>query len=142
MASSVCFTCSSFSIIFIKDLLLMDISGLDITFLLSAFGTGAAAFFKAFRSDSNAKKANAEIDAINKARENTALARDAQAQEMKTEIEVLKKVVTDHEKQLADGTHEFESIRSELKEQNGLLREILGAIKIKFNLPIDGNGTI
>ena len=142
MASGVCFTCSSFSIIFIKDLLPMNISGLDITFLLSAFGTGAAAFFKAFRSDSNAKKANAEIDAINKARENTALARDAQAQEMKTEIEVLKKVVTDHEKQLADGTHEFESIRSELKEQNGLLREILGALKIKFNLPIDGNGTL
>ena len=120
----------------------MDISGLDITFLLSSFGTGAAAFFKAFRSDSNAKKANAEIDAINKDRENTALARDAQAQEMKTEIEVLKKVVADHEKQLADGTHEFESIRSELKEQNGLLREILGALKIKFNLPIDGNGTL
>lgn len=125
-----------------EDLLQMDISGLDITFLLSAFGTGAAAFIKAFRSDSNAKKANAEIDAINRDRENTALARDAQAQEMKTEIEVLKKVVTDHEKQLADGTHEFESIRSELKEQNGLLREILGALKIKFNLPIDGNGTL
>jgi hypothetical protein len=125
-----------------EDLLPMDISGLDLTFLLSAFGTGAAAFIKAFRSDSNAKKANAEIDAINRDRENTALARDAQAQEMKTEIEVLKKIVSNHEKQLADGMHEFESIRSELKEQNGLLREILGALKIKFNLPIDGNGTL
>ena len=125
-----------------EDLLPMNISGLDITFLLSAFGTGAAAFIKAFRSDSNVKKANAEIDAINRDRENTALARDAQAQEMKTEIEVLKKIVSNHEKQLADGTHEFESIRSELKEQNGLLREILGALKIKFNLPIDGNGTL
>lgn len=125
-----------------EDLLPMGISGLDLTFLLSAFGTGAAAFIKAFRSDSNAKKANAEIDAINRDRENTALARDAQAQEMKTEIEVLKKIVSNHEKQLADGTHEFESIRSELKEQNGLLREILGALKIKFNLPIDGNGTL
>ena len=61
---------------------------------------------------------------------------------MKTEIEVLKKIVSNHEKQLADGTHEFESIRSELKEQNGLLREILGAIKIKFNLPIDGNSSL
>ena len=120
----------------------MDISGLDLTFFFGAIGTGAAAFIKAFRSDSNAKKANAEIDAINKARENTALARDAQAQEMKTEIEVLKKIVSNHEKQLADGTHEFESIRSELKEQNGLLREILGALKIKFNLPIDGNGSL
>ena len=125
-----------------EDLLPMNISGLDITFLLSAFGTGAAAFIKAFRSDSNVKKANAEIDAINRDRENTALARDAQAQEMKTEIEVLKKIVSNHEKQLADGTHEFESIRSELKEQNGLLREILGAIKIKFNLPIDGNSSL
>ena len=125
-----------------EDLLPMDISGLDLTFFFGAIGTGAAAFIKAFRSDSNAKKANAEIDAINRERENTALARDAQAQEMRTEIEVLKKVVTDHEKQLADGTHEFESIRSELKEQNGLLREILGALKIKFNLPIDGNGTL
>lgn len=120
----------------------MDISGLDLTFLLSAFGTGAAAFIKAFRSDSNAKKANAEIDAINRAREETALVRDAQTQELKTEMEVLKNVVANHGKQLADVTHEFESIRSELKEQNGLLREILGALKIKFNLPIDGNGTL
>ena len=63
----------------------MDISGLDLTFFFGAIGTGAAAFIKAFRSDSNVKKANAEIDAINRDRENTALARDAQAQEMKTE---------------------------------------------------------
>lgn len=123
----------------------MDYSVTEIIKILGAVAgviTGLTALVKAIKSDDNVKKASFEIDAINKARENTALARDAQAQEMKTEIEVLKKVVTDHEKQLADGTHEFESIRSELKEQNGLLREILGALKIKFNLPIDGNGTL
>ena len=123
----------------------MDFSVTEIIKILGAVAgviTGLTALVKAIKSDDNVKKASFEIDAINKARENTALARDAQAQEMKTEIEVLKKVVTDHEKQLADGTHEFESIRSELKEQNGLLREILGALKIKFNLPIDGNGTL
>ncbi len=120
----------------------MDVSGIDIAFICGSIGTGAAAFFKAFKSDTNAKKANAEIDAINKARENTATVRDAQTQELKTQIEVLKKIVANHERQLADGTHEFESIRSELKELNGLLREILGALKIKFNLPIDGNGTL
>lgn len=123
----------------------MDFSVTEIIKILGAVAgviTGLTALVKAIKSDDNVKKASFEIDAINKARENTALARDAQAQEMRTEIEVLKKVVTDHEKQLADGTHEFESIRSELKEQNGLLREILGALKIKFNLPIDGNGTL
>ena len=104
--------------------------------------TGITALVKALKSSDILKKANSEIEAINKARENTAIARDAQAQEIKTEIEVLKKIVSNHEKQLADGTHEFESIRSELKEQNGLLREILGALKIKFNLPIDGNGSL
>lgn len=123
----------------------MDYSVTEIIKILGAVAgviTGLTALVKAIKSDDNVKKASFEIDAINKARENTALARDAQAQEMRTEIEVLKKVVEDHEKQLADGTHEFESIRSELKEQNGLLREILGALKIKFNLPIDGNGTL
>lgn len=124
---------------------MVNLTAMEIIKILGALAgviTGITALVKALKSSDILKKANAEIDAINKARENTALARDAQAQELKTEIEVLKKIVSNHEKQLADGTHEFESIRSELKEQNGLLREILGALKIKFNLPIDGNGTL
>ena len=104
--------------------------------------TGITALVKVIKSDGNVKKASSEIEAINKAREETAIVRDAQTQELKTEMEVLKNIVENHEKQLADGTHEFESIRTELKEQNGLLREILGALKIKFNLPIDGNGSL
>ena len=124
---------------------MVNLTAMEIIKILGAVAgviTGITALVKALKSSDILKKANSEIEAINKARENTALARDAQAQEMRTEIEVLKKIVSNHEKQLADGTHEFESIRSELKEQNGLLREILGALKIKFNLPIDGNGTL
>ena len=124
---------------------MVNLTAMEIIKILGAVAgviTGITALVKALKSSDILKKANSEIEAINKARENTALARDAQAQELKTEIEVLKKIVSNHEKQLADGTHEFESIRSELKEQNGLLREILGALKIKFNLPIDGNGSL
>lgn len=124
---------------------MVNLTAMEIIKILGAVAgviTGITALVKALKSSDILKKANSEIEAINKDRENTALARDAQAQELKTEIEVLKKIVSNHEKQLADVTHEFESIRSELKEQNGLLREILGALKIKFNLPIDGNGSL
>ena len=123
----------------------MDITNIDVVQFFGAIAaviTGITAFVKALKTDSNTKKASLEIEAIHKDRDETAIIRDAQTQELKTEIEVLKNVVANHGKQLADGTHEFESIRSELKEQNGLLREILGALKIKFNIPIDGNGTL
>ena len=124
---------------------MVNLTAMEIIKILGAVAgviTGITALVKALKSSDILKKANSEIEAINRAREETAIARDAQAQELKTEMEVLKNVVANHGKQLADGTHEFESIRSELKEQNGLLREILGALKIKFNLPIDGNGSL
>ena len=124
---------------------MVNLTAMEIIKILGAVAgviTGITALVKALKSSDILKKANSEIEAINRAREETAIARDAQAQELKTEMEFLKNVVANHGKQLADGTHEFESIRSELKEQNGLLREILGAIKIKFNLPIDGNGSL
>ena len=98
----------------------MDYSVTEILKILGAVAgviTGLTALVKALKSDSNVKKASFEIEAINKDREETAIARDAQTQELKTEMEVLKNVVANHGKQLADGTHEFESIRSELKEQ-------------------------
>ena len=124
---------------------MVNLTAMEIIKILGAVAgviTGITALVKALKSSDILKKANSEIEAINRAREETAIARDAQAQELKTEMEVLKNVVANHGKQLADGTREFESIRSELKEQNGLLREILGALKIKFNLPIDGNGSL
>lgn len=124
---------------------MVNLTAMEIIKILGALAgviTGITALVKALKSSDILKKANSEIEAINRAREETALVRDAQTQELKTEMEVLKNVVANHGKQLADGTHEFESIRSELKEQNGLLREILGALKIKFNLPIDGNGSL
>lgn len=124
---------------------MVNLTAIEIIKILGALAgviTGITALVKALKSSDILKKANSEIEAINRAREETAIERDAQTQELKTEMEVLKNVVANHGKQLADGTHEFESIRAELKEQNGLLREILGALKIKFNLPIDGNGSL
>lgn len=124
---------------------MVNLTAMEIIKILGALAgviTGITALVKALKSSDILKKANSEIEAINRAREETAIVRDAQTQELKTEMEVLKNVVANHGKQLADGTHEFESIRAELKEQNGLLREILGALKIKFNLPIDGNGSL
>ena len=124
---------------------MVNLTAVEIIKILGAIAaviTGITGLVKALGSLKEARAAKAEAEAIVQARKKTAEQRDNQAQEMKTEIEVLKKIVANHEKQLADGTHEFESIRSELKEQNGLLREILGAIKIKFNLPIDGNSSL
>jgi hypothetical protein len=57
-------------------------------------------------------------------------------QELKTGLAVVQEQIKTHANRLNDGDEKFEAFAGELKEQNGLLREILVALKIKFDLPI------
>ena len=124
---------------------MIDITGLDIIKFLAGWAgviTGITGLVKAFKSTSEAKAAKADVAAIVEAREKTAEQRNAEVEKLNTEIEVLKNEVSNHDRRLREGSERFDNLEDELKETNGLLREILGALKIKFNLPIDGNGKI
>lgn len=109
---------------------------------LAAVITGITALVKALASLKEARAAKAEAENIVKARKQTAEQRDNQVEQLNTKIEVLKNEVKNHNRRLNEGTERFATLEGEVKETNGLLREILGALKIKFNLPIDGNGTL
>ena len=124
---------------------MIDITGLDIIKFLAGLAgliTGITGLVKAFKSISEATAAMAEAEAIVQARKKTAEQRDNQVEQLNTKIEVLKNEVKNHNRRLNEGTEKFATLEGEIKETNGLLREILGALKIKFNLPIDGNGTL
>lgn len=123
----------------------MDITGLDIIKFLAGLAgviTGITGLVKAIKSTSEAKAAKADAAAIIEARKETAEQRNAEVEKLNTEIEVLKNEVSNHDRRLKEGLERFDNLESELKETNGLLREILGALKITFNLTIDGNGTL
>ena len=123
----------------------MDITGIDIAAIVTGFGSLGgciAAGVKAIKSGNEALAAKADAAAIIEARKETAEQRNAEVEKLNTEIEVLKNEVSNHDRRLKEGLERFDNLESELKETNGLLREILGAIKITFNLTIDGNGTL
>lgn len=125
--------------------MIVDITGLDIIKFLAGLAgviTGITGLVKAIKSTSEAKAAKADAAAIVEARKETAEQRNAEVEKLNTEIQVLKNEMTNHDRRLKEGNEKFAALEGEIKETNGLLREILGAIKIKFNLPIDGNGTL
>lgn len=124
---------------------MVDITGLDIIKFLAGLAgviTGITGLVKAIKSTSEAKAAKADAAAIIEARKETAEQRNAEVEKLNTEIEVLKNEVSNHDRRLNEGNEKFATLEGEIKETNGLLREILGALKIKFNLPIDGSGKI
>ena len=106
----------------------MDITGIDIAAIVTGFGSLGgciAAGVKAIKSGNEARAAKAQTEL-----------RDEQVQELKTGLAVVQEQIKTHANRLNDGDEKFEAFASELKEQNGLLREILVALKIKFDLPI------
>lgn len=124
---------------------MVNLTAVEIIKILGAIAaviTGITALVKAFGSLKEARAAKAEAEAIVQARKKTAEQRDNQVEQLNTKIEVLKNEVKNHNRRLNEGTERFATLEGEVKETNGLLREILGALKIKFNLPIDGNGTL
>ncbi len=117
----------------------MDITGLDIIkFLAGLTGviTGITGLVKAIKSTSEAKDAKAQTELIQEQRKAQTVLRDEQVQELKTGLAVVQEQIKNHASRLNDGDEKFEAFAGELKEQNGLLREILVALKIKFDLPI------
>ena len=124
---------------------MVNLTAMEIIKILGALAgviTGITALVKAFGSLKEARAAKAEAEAIVQARKKTAEQRDNQVEQLNTKIEVLKNEVKNHNRRLNEGTEKFATLEGEIKETNGLLREILGALKIKFNLPIDGNGSL
>lgn len=119
----------------------MDITGIDIVALSTGFASFCGtigAVLKALKSDASARAAEERTSTIQRERKAQSEFRDAQVQEMKTEIAVLKHEQQSHSVRLDEGQRQFDSLSKELKEQNGLLREVLGALRMKFNLPITG----
>lgn len=119
--------------------MIVDITGLDIIkFLAGLTGviTGITGLVKAIKSTSEARDAKAQTELIQEQRKAQTELRDEQVQELKTGLAVVQEQIKNHASRLNDGDEKFEAFAGELKEQNGLLREILVALKIKFDLPI------
>lgn len=117
----------------------MDITGIDIAAIVTGFGSLGgciAAGVKAIKSGNEARAAKAQTELIQEQRKTQTELRDEQVQELKTGLAVVQEQIKTHATRLNDGDGKFEAFASELKEQNGLLREILVALKIKFDLPI------
>ena len=117
----------------------MDITGIDIAAVVTGCGRLGGcidAGVKAIKSGNEARAAKAQTELIQEQRKAQTELRDEQVQELKTGLAVVQEQIKNHAIRLNDGDEKFEAFASELKEQNGLLREILVALKIKFDLPI------
>lgn len=68
-------------------------------------------------------KGRSDVASVRKEREVTKQERD-------TRIALLEQKVTEHDKMMENGNERFDRIERELKETNGLLRELLGMFKM------------
>ena len=68
-------------------------------------------------------KSHSEVENVKKDRETTKMERD-------TRIALLEQKVAEHDKMMENGNERFDRIERELKETNGLLREMLGMFKM------------
>lgn len=104
---------------------MIDFSAID----FAAIGTAIGAAVKAIQAGSRAKAAQEEADAIKAARMLTAESREKELQELKTKVAVLDATTSAHGKRLDEGNDKFALFERELKENNGLLRELIGVLK-------------
>ena len=110
----------------------MDITGSDIAAvatLVGSLGTAGAAVVKAVQATRKAEAADARAIAIELQREQAKKDRDREIENLKTEVALLKAFKDDAEKRLLDGNNHFVRLEGEVKETNGLLREIIGALR-------------
>lgn len=110
----------------------MDITGIDIAAvatLVGSIGTAVAAVVKAVQAGRKAEAADARAIAIELQREQAKKERDRETENLKTEVALLKAFKDDAEKRLLDGNNHFVRLEGEVKETNGLLREIIGALR-------------
>jgi len=112
----------------------MDITGIDIAAvatLVGSIGTAFAAVVKAVQAVRKAEAADARAVAIELQREQTKQERDREIENLKTEVRVLQHENKEVRERLSEGNGHFVRLEVEVKETNGLLREIIGALRNK-----------
>lgn len=105
----------------------MDITGIDIAALagfVGSMGTAIASVLKAKQVD----RRSSEIEV---AREQSKKDRDREIESLKSEVKLLQHENRETRERLNEGNTHFVRLESEVKETNGLLREIIGALNNK-----------
>lgn len=105
----------------------MDITGIDIAALagfVGSMGTAIASVLKAKQAD----RRTLEIEI---AREQSKKDRDQEIESLKSEVKLLQHENRETRERLNEGNSHFIRLESEVKETNGLLREIIGALNNK-----------
>lgn len=105
----------------------MDITGIDIAALagfVGSMGTAIASVLKA-------KQADLRSSEIEIAREQSKKDRDREIESLKSEVKLLQHENRETRERLNEGNTHFVRLESEVKETNGLLREIIGALRNK-----------
>lgn len=105
----------------------MDITGIDIAALagfVGSMGTAIASVLKAKQAD----RRSSEIEI---AREQSKKDRDREIEALKSEVKLLQHENRETRERLNEGNTHFIRLESEVKETNGLLREIIGALNNK-----------
>lgn len=109
----------------------MDITGIDIAAvatLVGSIGTAATAVVKAVQAGRKAEAADARAVAIELQREQAKKERDREIENLKSEVKLLQHENRETRERLNEGNSHFVRLESEVKETNGLLREIIGAL--------------
>lgn len=105
----------------------MDVTGIDIAALagfVGSMGTAIASVLKAKQAD----RRSSEIEV---AREQSKKDRDREIESLKSEVKLLQHENRETRERLNEGNTHFVRLESEVKETNGLLREIIGALNNK-----------
>ena len=115
----------------------MDITGIDIAALagfVGSMGTAIASVLKA-------KQAERRSSEIEIARAQSKKDRDREIEALKSEVKLLQHENRETRERLNEGNSHFVRLESEVKETNGLLREIIGALNNK-GLIISGSSKV
>lgn len=112
----------------------MDITGIDLVAvggIIGAAGTAVASVIKALQAKKEATAAAQRTFEIELARERTKKERDREIENLKSEVKLLQHENKEVRERLNEGNTHFVRLESEVKETNGLLREIIGALNNK-----------
>jgi hypothetical protein len=112
----------------------MDITGIDIAAvagLVGTTGTAIVSIVKAVQAVRKAEAADARAIAIELQREQAKKDRDREIENLKSEVKVLQHENKEVRERLSEGNGHFVRLEGEVKETNGLLREIIGALRNK-----------
>ena len=110
----------------------LNITGIDIAAvatLVGSIGTSATAVVKAVQAVRRAESADDRAVAIELQREQAKKERDLEIENLKSEVKLLQHENKETRERLNEGNSHFVRLESEAKETNGLLREIIGALR-------------